>query len=75
MGKEGFENILKEWKKFNCVLGSMVEITDPKETLEGKALNVDDSGALLIKLSDGRVKRIINSTLKIKNYYEKTECP
>lgn len=53
------ENTVREWKKYTMTIGRMVKIVTLKETTEGKALDVDDSGALILELDDGSTKKII----------------
>jgi BirA family biotin operon repressor/biotin-[acetyl-CoA-carboxylase] ligase len=61
----GFQPILEEWKDNNCVLGAHVKVQGSGEEYEGLALDVDDDGALIIKLGDGSRKRVISGTLRI----------
>jgi BirA family biotin operon repressor/biotin-[acetyl-CoA-carboxylase] ligase len=65
--EEGFQ-VLKRWKEYASFLGKEVEVMDEVKRLHGLALDVDDEGALVIKLEDGTVKRVFvgDVSLKIK---------
>lgn len=63
----GFETIRGEWKVLSNTLGSWVEVCDVKERLEGKALDVDEDGFLLVRKEDGDVKRIITGDVYLRN--------
>ena len=55
---EGFEPILKRWKKHAGSLGRQVEVATETEELRGVALDVDNEGALVVRLEDGTVTRV-----------------
>ena len=56
---EDFENIVSDWKQYTITLQRRVRIVTRKETWEGLALDVDDNGALIVKLDDGTLKTIL----------------
>ncbi len=47
------ENILDEWSRRSSTIGSTVRIKTANRTIEGKAIGVDQTGALIIKQSVG----------------------
>jgi BirA family transcriptional regulator, biotin operon repressor / biotin---[acetyl-CoA-carboxylase] ligase len=49
---------IREWTKRSSTVGKLVTITLPNETLRGKALRVDDDGALVIS-KKGKTRRVI----------------
>lgn len=53
------EKAVDEWKKYTMTIGRQVQIVTLKETAEGKAVDIDDSGALILQQYDGSTKRII----------------
>jgi BirA family biotin operon repressor/biotin-[acetyl-CoA-carboxylase] ligase len=55
-----FEAILDDWRKLSGFLGSYVRIFDGQRTNEGTALDLDADGALIVKLKDGDVCRVIS---------------
>jgi BirA family biotin operon repressor/biotin-[acetyl-CoA-carboxylase] ligase len=50
---------MSEWKKYTMTLGKEVRVVTSRETTEGTAIDVDESGALIIKRDDGSLKKII----------------
>lgn len=57
---DAIENVIDVWKKYTETIGRLVRIVTTRETTEGQAVDVDVSGALLLKLADGSIKRIIS---------------
>lgn len=51
--------IISEWKKNTITLGRQVSVATTQELFVGTAVDVDDQGALLLKIFDGETKRII----------------
>jgi BirA family biotin operon repressor/biotin-[acetyl-CoA-carboxylase] ligase len=56
----GLDTIIAEWKPFATTLNRAVKIVTTRETIEGIARDVDDSGALLLERPDGTLQRIIH---------------
>ena len=52
-------NAVKDWKQYTMTIGRQVKIVTPKGTTEGRAIDIDDRGALLLELRDGTVEKII----------------
>lgn len=63
--KEGAEPILKKWKNLSSTLGSAVHISDGEE-IEGKAVDIDSDGALVLELEDGSRTRIIAGDVSLR---------
>ena len=57
---DAIENVIDEWKKYTLTIGRQVRIVTTRETTEGLAVDVDASGALILKLADGSIKRVIS---------------
>jgi len=55
--REGFNLILEEWKKYAGFLGCQVEVTSLTEKMSGLALDVDQEGALVLRLEGGTITR------------------
>jgi BirA family biotin operon repressor/biotin-[acetyl-CoA-carboxylase] ligase len=51
--------ILKAWQDRLVTLGQKIKVTWGKETLEGIAESVDESGALSIRRTDGTLTRVV----------------
>lgn len=54
-----FDNVVSEWKKNTDTLNRHVRIVTTNDIFEGLAVDVDDNGALILKLADGSLKKII----------------
>jgi biotin-[acetyl-CoA-carboxylase] ligase BirA-like protein len=57
--EDGFAAVLDKWRQYAGFLGKKVKIADEKETISGLAQDVDDEGALVLRLGDGMIKRIL----------------
>ena len=53
------ENTINDWKTMNCTIGKQVRVVSMQETSSGCAVDVDPSGALILKLADGSLKKIL----------------
>lgn len=56
--KTGFAPFQPLWKEISATLGNTVELARPGEVLQGKAVDLDPAGALLIEDGRGRHHRI-----------------
>ena len=56
--KEGFGPVLGKWKTYAGFLGCQVEVASGIEKWVGLALDVENDGALIMRLEDGTVKRV-----------------
>jgi BirA family biotin operon repressor/biotin-[acetyl-CoA-carboxylase] ligase len=54
-----FEAVIDEWKSVTLTLNRQVRITTVRETSEGRAVDIDDQGSLIIKTADGSHKTIL----------------
>lgn len=57
--KEGNKPILDAWRKWADIKDKMVRISSFKESFNGKAIDIDSDGALLIKNKNGEIKRVL----------------
>lgn len=57
--RRGFTPILKEWKKISATLGKMVKAVSGRRMIEGKAIDIDSDGALIIKTKKGKKEKIL----------------
>lgn len=55
----GCGRIIDQWKEMTSTIGSRVRIETMTEVYEGLAVDVDETGALLIKDAAGKTKKII----------------
>ncbi len=56
--KQGFKPIKTEWRDLSAVLGKRVKITSLKGVIEGQAQDIDDTGALVVRLDNGFLEKI-----------------
>jgi biotin-[acetyl-CoA-carboxylase] ligase BirA-like protein len=57
--EDGFAPLLERWKTYAEFLVHKIIVTDKNEMLNGLALDVDVDGALILKLEDGRTRRVL----------------
>jgi BirA family biotin operon repressor/biotin-[acetyl-CoA-carboxylase] ligase len=53
------DGIIAEWKQYTVTLNRDVRVVTSHEVLEGKAVDVDDTGALILQGADGSLKKIL----------------
>lgn len=63
---EGSETIVQAWKNNSATIGSTVTVALNEMCFEGKAIDIDYDGALLIKLPDGDIKRIVAGDVYVR---------
>lgn len=61
-----FDLILEEWKSLASFLGSYVEVVSYDEKIVGLAVDVDQSGALLVKAENGTVRRVTSGDVTLQ---------
>ncbi|MEM1563730.1 MAG: biotin--[acetyl-CoA-carboxylase] ligase [Candidatus Bathyarchaeia archaeon] len=64
--KEGLTPILLKWKGFASFLGREVEVSSDSERLKGIASDVDNDGALVLRLEDGSVKHVFIGEISLQ---------
>ena len=62
----GFEDTLNEWRKLSVTLNQEIEVRAPGNTYEGVATDIDNDGNLLVKTTNGEVKRIVAGDVSIR---------
>jgi len=55
----GFASVLERWKEYAHFLGHKVQVKSEDEVLNGLALDVDGEGALVLRLEDGTIRRLV----------------
>jgi len=53
------QNIIKQWKEMTSTIGSRVRMETISKIYEGLAIDVDETGALMIKDNTGKIRKII----------------
>ncbi len=65
---EGFCVILEEWKTLNCVLGGDIEVISLDETVQGRAVDIDRDGALIVRLGNGTIRRFVVGDVSLRKF-------
>jgi len=65
--EKGFAYILKEWKANSCTLGKEVQIIMEGDKLEGKAVDLDQDGFLIIQDKNNQLHRIIAGDVSLRD--------
>jgi biotin-(acetyl-CoA carboxylase) ligase len=60
------EGLYEEWNRNCLVLGKAVVIESDRERIEGKALRIDDWGALIIEDAKGVQRRILTGDVSLR---------
>lgn len=63
--KDGFVDILEEWKKYSVTLGQEVNVIGVQETFDGRAVDIDADGALLVSTKAG-MRRVLAGDVSIR---------
>jgi BirA family biotin operon repressor/biotin-[acetyl-CoA-carboxylase] ligase len=58
MQAAAYDDVIEGWKQFTVTLNRQVRVVTTREVYEGKAVDVDDTGALILKCADGSLKTI-----------------
>lgn len=65
---EGFEEILKEWRKRSYTIGKIVEVREPfNKYYDGYVVGISKEGALIVEKIDGTLEKVISGEYIIKN--------
>lgn len=65
---EGFEEILKEWRKRSYTIGKIVEVREPfNKYYDGYVVGISKEGALIVEKIDGTLEKVISGECIIKN--------
>ena len=59
LNTDTLDNIISEWKSYTSTIGRQVKIVTTRDEFKGIAMDVDDTGALMLKLADGSIRKII----------------
>ena len=65
---EGYEEILKEWRKRSYSIGKIVEVREPfNKNYDAYVLGISREGALVVEKIDGTLEKVISGECIIKN--------
>lgn len=63
--KEGPAPVLQAWRALPNILGSNVLAETPEGLWQGKAVDIDEEGGLLIEMPDGEVRRVTAGDVRL----------
>lgn len=63
--KHNFAPILDEWRKYSITLNQEIKVISGNDVAYGKAVDIDDDGALLVKIN-GQIKRVLAGDVSIR---------
>jgi len=61
--RKEFSSILKEWKLYSHTLGRKIRVDMGERIITGEAVDINKSGALILKKEDGELAEIISGTI------------
>ena len=64
--EQGFATVLTKWKELSVSLHCPVRVFTIKESWEGWAQDVDESGALILRLPDGTLRSFISGEVSLR---------
>ena len=64
--KNGFAPVFDQWREYSATLGRMVKVISPDTTYLGEALDIDDTGALLVKKENGEIEKVLAGDVSIR---------
>jgi BirA family biotin operon repressor/biotin-[acetyl-CoA-carboxylase] ligase len=62
----GVPEVLSRWREMAETLGRSVRVEMPGATIHGTAFDIDEAGALLIRLNDGTVRRVVAGDVRMR---------
>ncbi|WP_027718393.1 biotin--[acetyl-CoA-carboxylase] ligase [Desulfovirgula thermocuniculi] len=68
--KEGFSPVLSRWKEYSVTLGRAVLVTSHRESYEGWAEDVDESGSLILRLPGGQRQKICSGEVSLRPLHD-----
>ena len=61
--RKEFPSILEEWKLYSHTLGKKIKINIGEKIVSGKAIDLSEEGALILKEENGKLVKIISGTI------------
>ena len=59
MKTAAFDRVIEEWKAHTVTLNREVRVVTIRETFTGKAVDIDESGALVLQCADGSLQKVL----------------
>lgn len=61
--ENGFSGIIETWKSLSCTIGREVDVSSFGTSLRGRAVDIDDSGSLVIQTKEGKKEKVYTGDL------------
>ena len=61
----GWQELLKQWEAMSMISGERITVTTLHQTLSGRAIGVDENGALLLSTDDGAQHRVLSGDVML----------
>src|SRR5262249_11060515 len=65
----GLAGVRAEWESYSCLTGRTVTVTAADGDVTGRALGLDDDGALRLEAADGSVRRVLAGEVTVRDGY------
>lgn len=62
----GFGGIFDQWRQMNCTTNMAVKVIAQDETYLGKALDIDDTGMLIVQRENGVIDKVVAGDVSIR---------
>jgi BirA family biotin operon repressor/biotin-[acetyl-CoA-carboxylase] ligase len=60
------EEITRRWKELSLITGQEIEVTSLGEVVRGRALDIDEDGALLVQTDNTTIKRVVAGDITLR---------
>src|SRR5262245_44364102 len=67
--RDGFEPIAAAWRALAPLIGRHIRVQEPGQIVEGTVIDIDDDGALRLRLADGREHRVVAGDVTVLGGY------
>jgi len=71
--QEGFPPIREQWLKYSNILGRQIQVVFRDEIQEGKVIDLEEDGSLILLDSEQRVRRITAGDASVKKNHKQAE--
>lgn len=68
---DGFGSVWEAWRDMNCTLGAEVSVSSPNQQFMGRAVDIDNEGALIIERQDGTRERVVAGDVSVRRRIRK----
>jgi BirA family biotin operon repressor/biotin-[acetyl-CoA-carboxylase] ligase len=59
LSDKDLNDVISQWKKYTLTLNRHVKIVTIRDATEGVAIDIEENGALILRLKDGSLKKVI----------------